>query len=499
MSISSATLAVEDMTIAEQLIEQNDCENALPVLVSVWKAKSHRDSQKLLMMIKDCSLKVKNYALKAKSELLLSKLNPSDERLQLDYLTSLFFLSKFKRVLSYSESQVSLKKHFDYWMLRARSHFELGQTEQAIEDLQNQLKRGEVARRAEIYYWLGQFYSQEQDYELAISYYNKARSEPEKPQWLSSAINDLITSTEEKNKKWRGLVRLRYGTDTNILRSDQPINDFTQMLDISIDYDYFKKIKRTLNFGFDYSYQGYNTNSTEQTASFAPRLGQSYLINEAWSFDYMLSAGKILTNNRSDQNYFVAFSQLNYKIESDFEIQTAFSFFENLNNNPIQQVAISSILSVGMGSDFLWIGPVLKVSRSPEPIIDNVTYGYPVVTDYSLTTRYHQVGLLSGYLLNLNESYSIQIQNSMNRTQYAEIDLSDYNKSNIEGDGPRVDLFQSTKLAIKYRYSNDLRFELSVSNTHNESVGFQGFYLTDVSSNSYDQTQVLLGATYRWP
>ncbi len=478
---------------------QNDCENALPILVSVWKSKNFSDQKKLLFSIRDCSEKVQNYNLKAKSELLLTKLDPTNEKLQLDYVASLFFLSKFKNVLSFTESRPQLKNNFDYWMLRARAHFELGQTEKAIEDLSGELNRGQNIKKAEIYYWLGQFHFAEQDYDQAIAFYMKSDAEAEKPEWLMRSIKDLITTANEKNRKWRGYFRFRYGTDSNILRGSDPKSDYTQFLDISIDYDYLKRLKRSLNFGFDYNYQGYDNNTNEQTASFAPRLGQSFLISENWSIDYLLSVGKVLTNNRDDQNYLVAFSQLNYKTNSDFELQTAVSYFANLNNNPIQQLALSSILNFGLGSDFFWVGPVFKQSSSPEPLIDALTYGYPVVTEYSLSSRYQQQGLLLGYIWGLSDAYSVQFQYSMNQTRYTELDLSIYNTANTEGSGQRVDIYQTSKASLKYRYSNSLRFEISAGFTQNRSSGFQGFYLSDRPVNSYDQSQALLGLTYRWP
>lgn len=497
--ISTEVYSSEDFAIAEELIAQNDCENALPILVSVWKSKSYGDQKKLLLIIEDCSEKAQNYNLKARAQLLLTKLDPANEKKHLDYIASLFFLSKFKSVLSYTESRPQLKKYFDYWMLRARAHYELGETEKAIEDLQSELNRGQSTKRAEIFYWLGQFYFAEQDYDQAITFYMNSDSEAKKPDWLKRSIKDLISTANEKNRKWRGYFRFRYGTDSNILRERIAQSDMTQFLDLSIDYDYLKKTKRSLNFGFDYNYQGYDNNSDQQTASFSPRLGQSFLISENWSFDYLLSLGKVLTNNRADQNYLVAFSQLNYKMNSDFELQTALSYFANLNNNPIRQFAVSSILNIGLGSDYLWIGPVFKQSSSPEPLIDTLTYGYPVVTDFSLTTRYHQQGLLLGYLWGLSDAYSVQLQYSMNQTRYVDIDLSLYSAANIDGSGQRTDIYQSSKASLKYRYSNSLRFEVSAGLTQNQSSGFQGFYLSDKPSNSYDQSQVLVGLTYRWP
>lgn len=482
------------------MISQNDCENALPILVSVWKSKATKDNDKLLRLVQDCSEKTQNYKLKASSENLLLKKYPADEKLQMSYLDSLFFLSKFKNVLSYTADHPQLKIDSNYWILRARSFFEVGQTEKAIDQLVLSLKVVAQNRRAVVYYWLGQFYSYEQDYDMAIVYYKKARAENYKPNWLLESINDLIVTATEKNKKIRALFRFRYGYDSNILReSIGGISDSTHLVDISLDYDYIKKMKKSLNFGLDYNYQGYQNNSSEQTASFAPRVSQSFIFSESWSFDYMISVGKVLTNNKADQNYFVAFSQLSYKINSDIEIQNSLSLFSNLNNNPVKQIAVSSILNLALGTDYIWIGPTFKQSDSPEVLIDAVTYGYPVISDYSLTTRYSQLGFLMGYIKSISDSYSLQIQYGVNQTKYVGLDLSPYDPAQVEGDGQREDIYQSSKLTLKYRYSQALRFDLSGTLTQNRSKGFQGFYFSDKPSNSYDQSQVLLGLTYRWP
>ncbi len=453
-----------------------------------------------MRLIQSCSEKTQNYKLKASSENLLLKKNPHDEQLQLSYLDSLFFLSKFKNVLSYTSSFPNLKKQSDYWILRGRSFYELGQTGKAIDELVSSLKFVSQNRRAEVYYWLGQFHMYEQDFDRAIFFYEKAQKESSKSKWLASSVGQLIKTAGEKNKKMRFMFRYRTGYDSNILReSGKGFSDYTDMIDISLDYDYTKKTKKSLNFGFDYNYQNYHNNSSEQTASFSPRMSQSFVFTEAWSFDYMVSGGKVLTNNKADQNYFVAFSQATYKFNPDFDLQTSISLFSNLNNNPVKQIAIASILNVALDTDYFWIGPTYKQSNSPDPVIDSEAYGYPVVIDYSLTTRYSQFGILTGYIKSISDAYSIQAQYNLNTTQYVGIDLGPFDLDFIEGSGPRQDTLQSAKVTLKYRYSTALRFDLSLVKTQNTSKGFQGFYYIEQPSNSYDQSQVLLGLTYRWP
>lgn len=97
------------------------------------------------------------------------------------------------------------------------------------------------------------------------------------------------------------------------------------------------------------------------------------------------------------------------------------------------------------------------------------------------------------------DSYSVQIQYSMTQTKYVGLDLSLYDPTQVEGVGQREDIYQSSKLTLKYRYSQSLLFDLSGALTQNLSKGFQGFYFSEKPSNSYDQGQVLLGLTYRWP
>ena len=182
-----------------------------------------------------------------------------------------------------------------------------------------------------------------------------------------------------------------------------------------------------------------------------------------------------------------------------FDMQTSVSYFANLNNNPVKQVALSSVLNVTWGDDLMWAGPVYKKSDSPEPLFDVVSYTIPTVVESSLTTRYTTYGLLFGYSKFLTEKSSLQLQLAANQTQYASIDLFGFNSTQVEGSGSRIDVNQTEKITYKFRYSEQIRFEASASAIQNTSKGFQGFYSATKPTNAYDQNQLTLGLTYRWP
>jgi tetratricopeptide (TPR) repeat protein len=489
----------EDYDIAENLISQNDCGNALPILVSVWKSKHFTDQEKILKQINQCAEANQDYKLKASSELLMLKVNPKNSEIQLRLLESLFNLSKHKNVLSYSEKHSDLKNNPDYWILRARSLYELDQNDKAIAELSSLLLKKNIPRKAEIYYWIGQFQAANEDYDLAIESYQKSLSVKNKPKWLKETLPTLIAVLKEKDKKFHLSARLRSAYDNNILRENSKLNDLTYLFDLALDYDVVKKKNKTSNFGIDLSYQGYSKNASYQTSSFSPRWGQSFRLTENIEFEYLASLGKVLTNNKADQNYLFGLVQLNQQLNSMFDVQTAVSYFANLNNNPIKQISFSSVLDVTLGDDLMWLGPVYKKSDSPAPVFDVANYTIPTVVESSMTTRYTQYGLLFGYSKFLTEKSSLQLQLAANQTQYALIDLSGFNSAQVEGAGSRIDLNQSEKVTYKFRYSDQIRLEASVSAIQNTSKGFQGFYSVEKPTNAYDESQMTLGLTYRWP
>ena len=55
--------AQQDIQIADNLIKQNDCDNALTILVSVYKSKKFENEKALLKKINQCAEKVQNYNL----------------------------------------------------------------------------------------------------------------------------------------------------------------------------------------------------------------------------------------------------------------------------------------------------------------------------------------------------------------------------------------------------------------------------------------------------
>lgn len=493
------TQAIEDVEIADNLIAQNDCDNALTILVSVYKSKKFTDEKKILNKINQCADKVQNYQIKASSEQKLLKLDPKNTELQTKYLESLFYLSKYNEALSLSAGYKKENDNVDFWILRARSMYELKQHDLAIEELAPLLKKPKVSRKSEVYYWLGQLHSSSEDYDLALEDFMNAKKQKTKPRWMNKALDDLIAGLEKKNNRFHATAKIRAGYDNNILRDSIKTADTTQLLDLTFDYDFIKKTKRTMGLGFDVNYQGYSQYSLYQSLSVSPRFYSAIWLTENWGLDYLISVGKVLTNNKSDQNYLFTLAQLNYQINSEYELQTSIGYFANLNNSPVKQVSASVLLNISFDRDYAWIGPSYKKSDSPDAVIDSTNYTAPTVVDSSLTTKYVQYGILGGYLKSFSDKTSIQLQYSATQTVYNQIDTSIYNQSQVEGLGSRTDLNQSIKLALKYKYSDMLRFELSGSGITNVSKGFQGFYSTEKPTNNYDQSQILLGVTARWP
>ncbi len=496
---ASELRAIEDVEIADNLIAQNDCDNALTILVSIYKSKKFTDEKKILQKINQCSDKVQNYQIKASSEKILLKLDPKNTELQTKYLESLFYLSKYNEALSLSAEYKKENDNVDFWILRARSMYELKQHDLAIEELASLLKKPKVSRKSEVYYWLGQLHSSSEDYDLALEDFKNAKKQKIKPKWMNKALVDLIAGLEKKNNRFHATAKLRMGYDNNILRDSIKIADATQLLDLTFDYDFIKKTKKTLGLGFDVNYQGYSRNSSYQSLSVSPRFNSNIWLTDNWGLDYLFSFGKVLTNNKSDQNYLFTLAQLNYQINSDFELQTSVGYFANLNNNPVKQVSASVLLNISFDRDYAWIGPSYKKSDAPEAVIDAISYTAPTIVDSSITTKYVQYGILGGYLKSFSDKTSVQLQYSATQTVYNQIDTSIYNQAQVEGSGARTDLNQSIKMALKYKYSDMLRYELSGAAITNISKGFQGFYSADKPSNNYDQSQILLGVTARWP
>ncbi len=497
--VASTVYATDDLELAENLISQNDCENALIILFGSWKSKIGADRKKILLNINFCAEQTQNYPLKEQSEKLLLKLDPNDVAIQIKYLESLFYLSKYKNVLTYSKENKILISFFDYWILRARSFYELNQCDKAISELNLLLSNPKFTRKSEIHYWLGQCHAANENYSDAIESYGRAKIESARPKWLDKSIDEIIPKLIQRNRRLKLLLRLQNMYDTNILRENSKIADSLQLVDLYIDYYLLQKRKKSLNVGLDVNYQDYSNNHNYQTASLATRVGQSITLNDDHRFEYSISTGKILTNGRSDQNYAFASAQWYYQLGKTVELQPTFGYFENLNNSPVKQFSASILFNVYLEQDFFWIGPFYKRSDSPAPEINSTSFAYPVVTKHSVTTRFSQFGLITGFVKSLSENFSLQMQYSVNQTEYASIDLTPFDPTKIAGTFARLDTYQTLKATLNYRYSNEFRFNLSGGASKNETKGFQGFYSISPPNSAYEQLQITLGTTIKWP
>jgi hypothetical protein len=467
--------------------------------LSAWKTKDFADKNNLLTEINICAEELQKYRLKAATEKILMQSQPENTELKLKYMDSLFNLSTYSDLLTYSKSNKNLKSFANYRLLRAKSFYELNQYENSISELTDDLENASSAQKSEIYYWLGKSCYANKDYDAAKVYFEKAQNEKESLGWIQAALPRLIQSVEQKNKKFKLSARFRFGYDNNILKENIKKKDSMRLFDLMLDYDYSKSATSSTTFGIDGSYQGYGQNNIYQTSLFLPRFSHSSDLTDSLNLQGTLAMGKLLTDNKADQNFLLAVTELNYRFTSDFELKNSISYFSNLNNNPVKQYLLSSIAELDIANDSLWFGFSIKKSEAPQPVIDANTYVIPTVTESSLSARYQQTILVGGYLKNFSDNYSLKLQYNLTHTQYENIDLTSFDATKAEGSGQRADLNQSAKASLFYKPSVQWRYEIQIQVSENKSKGFQGFYSTDKPSNSYDQNQILTGVTYRWP
>ncbi len=124
------------------------------------------------------------------------------------------------------------------------------------------------------------------------------------------------------------------------------------MVDVYLDYYLIKKAKKSFKLGLDLNFQDFSHNHSFQTASFAPRFGQSLLLTKDLRFEYTLSFGKILTNGIADQNYTFGSAFWYYQISEKVELQPSISYFENLNNAVPKQYSASVLVNFYLDNDF---------------------------------------------------------------------------------------------------------------------------------------------------
>ncbi len=488
----------EDIELAESLIKQDDCDNALPILATVYKDPAS-DKKRTLLAINVCAEKTLNYTLKETTELKLLKLEPKNPEVQLRYLDSLFYLSKYKDIISYSRKSKNLVTKDDYWVLLGRSLYEMNENERSILAFSAYLKISTIKKKDEAFYWLIKNHIQLEEFNMAQEYLDKLSVLPEIAPWIKERIQGLQDYITVKNKRFSFSAKLQAGTDNNILRLPEKISDTTVISALYFDYKLLNKSKNTLTVGLDLDYQGYSKNSDYQSMSYAPRIGQAFDMFAKVKGEYLISGGKSQTNFKADQDYLFISAFFYVPASDTFELQPSLTYFENLNNTPTQQYNVSLTANVYFERSFFWFGPFYRISSAPEPEIDATSFSVPVVVKYSLTSRYTQTGALTGYQMSLGESWSLLGQYSITQSKYKPIDLSGFDSTQVDNFEDRADITQSVKLTLGYRQSSQFRYSLAAGISSMTSKGFQGFNTPDVPVNAYTQQQVLLGVTYKSP
>ena len=488
--------AVEDIELAESLVMQDDCENALPILVAIYKSLNS-DKKRTLLSINKCAEKNLDYNLKVSTEKKIIQLDPKDLNVQMRYLDSLFYLSNYKELIKFSKKRKSLYSYDDYWMLLGRSFYEMNENEKSISVFETYLRKKVTTKKDEAYYWLIKNYLQLEEYSSARAYLAKLVKTKNLMPWLKDSIAGLQEYIETRDKRFSWMAKLQSGVDNNILREHDKISDATTLVDMYFDYNLINKTKNTLTLGLDINYQGYAQYSSNQFISVAPRIGQSFDIIAQIKGEYLVSFGKSQTNFREDQNYYFLSNSYYVPISQNVELQPSLSYFENLNNNPIKQINISLLGNFYLENGTFWIGPFYTQSTSPQAEVDTTSSTFPIVTNYSLTTRYSKSGLLTGYQMSIGDKWSLLTQHSMAQTKYKSIDLSSFNSIQVDSKDDRIDFNQSLKISLGYRQNSQWRYDFTVGYSMNNSKGFAGFNSEVVPDNNYNQTQALFGITYK--
>jgi hypothetical protein len=489
--------AVEDIELAESLILQDDCENALPILVAIYKSLNS-DKKRTLLSLNKCAEKNLDYTLKVTTEKKIIQLDPKDLNVQMRYLDSLFYLSNYKELIKFSKKRKSLYSYDDYWMLLGRSFYEMNENEKSISVFETYLRTKVPQKKDEAYYWLIKNYLQLEEYSDARKYLAMLVKKKNLMPWLKDSIAGLQEYIETRDKRFSWTAKFQAGTDNNILREHDRISDITTLVDMYFDYNLINKTKNTLTLGLDINYQGYAQFSINQFMSVAPRIGQTFDITSQVKGDYLVSVGKSQTNFKEDQNYYFLSNSYYVPLSQNIELQPSVTYFENLNNNPIKQINISLLANFYLERGTLWIGPYYTESTSPQAEIDATSSTFPFVTKYSLTTRYSKSGIFTGYQMSIGDNWSLLSQYSMAQTKYKSIDLSSFNSIQVDNKNDRVDLNQSFKISLGYRQNTQWRYNFTVGYSMNNSKGFVGFNTTGVvPDNNYNQTQALVGITYR--
>ncbi|MBC7421767.1 MAG: hypothetical protein H7328_13650 [Bdellovibrio sp.] len=496
-------MKADDYELAKNFIEQKDCQNALPILISTFKTQPRSKQKEILLSISLCAEETSDLVLKKKAEQALLKIEPNNVVLQLRYLETLFYLSSYREILNFAKKKKEMRSTPDFWLSIGRTYFELSSYERSLNALNKYLNLTDT-NKSEAYYWIAKNYMEQEEYSKAIDHFNMALS----PQfavrsWVKQNATELIEVAKNKNKSYKARLKLSYGYDTNIARDNEKSNDSLSSIDIYQDYYLVRKKKLQLNLGFDLSYQGYAINKDYKNSSANLRIDYFQVLKDDLSHGFSISGGKIQSNFKADQNYTFSSYFLTYGVSKSIELQPSIVYFANLNNTPIQQMSYSLSTYYYLDADYMWVTPFYRKSFSPDPVFA-VSGTNPYIAEFSTTGNYGQTGLILGYQKTLSDVIGATFQYSYAVTQFDQYSLSAYPAASVKDAEARKDIQQSLKVALQYRQTPTVRWTFSTSSIFNTSKGFQGFASTtpgsapDANAN-YDQNLTSLGVTLDWP
>lgn len=222
----------DELDLAQNFIEQNDCENAIPILRSALKGSKDERLRRILLNISLCAEQLSDFALKKQAEQLLVKQFPDNVNYQLKYIDTLFYLSSYKDIIQFAKNKKTIQKSSEFWLALGRTYFELNQYEKSANAFQKYLRVAKT-NKSEAYYWIGKNEVELEEYSSAIDYFNKALEEKDVKPWVKTNALGLLEALKEKNKRYHGRLKLSYGYDTNILRDVSKLSDQSTTIDMT--------------------------------------------------------------------------------------------------------------------------------------------------------------------------------------------------------------------------------------------------------------------------
>lgn len=493
----------DDYDLAKSFIEQKDCQNAIPILKAALKPHGIEKQKEILLSLSLCADETFDLKLKKKAEQLLLKIDPENTGLQLKYLETLFYMSSFREAIQFSIRKKKLQSNPEFWLSIGRTYYELSFYEHSLNALKKYLELTRT-NKSEAHYWIAKNYMELEEYGKAVQEFELAVAPDQAiKSWVEQNTAELLPSARQKNKFYKGRLKLSSGYDSNILRDNHKTGDWVTLVDLYQDYYFIRKKKTQLNLGLDFSYQDYSAHHDYQYASVNLRLDYYHILTDYLSHGFSLSAGKIQADFKADQNYTFSSYYFTYAASKKFEIQPSLLYFANLNNSPIKQLSFSLSFYYFLTSDYLWISPFYRQSSSPNPEFA-VAGATPYIAKYSTTSNYTQAGLILGYQKTLSENTNATLQYTYAKSKFDKYDLQAYPTATVKNPDARMDDQHVVKIAVQYRQTPTLKWIMSTSSTFNKSEGFQGFAtatssaLPDLNAN-YEQNMTSLGVTLDWP